>query len=73
MVRRLGRIFWIALLIAGSARAFQVDRFTPQGEVARVNQVHARFSEDMVAFGAQDLPAPFTPQCAEPGNRNNFV
>ena len=68
MARRLGRIFWIALLIAGSARAFQVDRFTPQGEVARVNQVHARFSEDMVPFGAQDLAAPFELDCAERGS-----
>jgi len=68
MPRPIGLIFCLGLLLAGSAQAFQVDRFTPQGEVARVNQVHARFSEDMVAFGAQDLPAPFTPQCAEPGN-----
>jgi len=61
-------IFCIGLLLAGAAQAFQVDRFTPQGEVARVNQAHARFSEDMVAFGAQDLPAPFLLQCPERGS-----
>jgi len=69
MKRRLAAtVLGVALAAAaGAVQAFTVDRFTPQGEVARVNQVHARFSEDMVAFGAQDLPAPFEPQCAEPG------
>jgi len=68
MRRLVGLTFCIGLLLAGAAQAFQVDRFTPQGEVARVNQVHARFSEDMVAFGAQDAPAPFVLQCPERGN-----
>jgi len=68
MPRLVGPLFCVGLLLAGAAQAFQVERFTPQGEVARVNQVHARFSEDIVAFGAQDQPAPFEPDCAEPGS-----
>ena len=66
-LRRVGLSFCAALRVATSAQAFQVDRFTPQGEVARVNQAHARFSEDMVPFGAQDLPAPFEVDCAQRG------
>jgi uncharacterized protein YfaS (alpha-2-macroglobulin family) len=65
--RRVGLSFCAALLLATSAQAFRVDRFTPQGEVARVNQAHARFSEDMVPFGAQDLPAPFEVDCPQRG------
>ncbi|KPK08056.1 MAG: hypothetical protein AMJ64_04595, partial [Betaproteobacteria bacterium SG8_39] len=68
MPRRIGLIFCVGLLLAGAAQAFQVDRFTPQGEVARVTQAHARFSEDMVAFGAQDAPAPFALQCDARGS-----
>jgi len=67
MLRRPGLLVALCLSLAGPAQAFQVERFTPQGEVARVSQVHARFSEDMVAFGAQDAPAPFAPECAERG------
>ena len=49
MLRGIGLALSLGLLLAGPARAYQVDRFTPQGEVARVSQAHARFSEDMVA------------------------
>ena len=48
MPRLVDLTFFIGLLFAAAAQAFQVDRFTPQGEVARVNQVHARFSEDVI-------------------------
>ncbi len=68
MLRRLGLIVCLGLLFAGPAQAFRVERFTPQGEVARVSQAHARFSEDMVAFGAQDAPPPFLLECAERGS-----
>lgn len=40
-----------------------VDSFSPQGEVRSVQQVAVRFSQDMVALGKADAPAPVQLQC----------
>ncbi|MBL8386365.1 MAG: alpha-2-macroglobulin, partial [Burkholderiales bacterium] len=54
-------------VLAAGATAATVERFTPQGEVRAVRQVVARFSEDMVRFGDARAGAPFSAECAEPG------
>jgi hypothetical protein len=51
------------LLASPLAQAFTVTAFSPQGEVSRVRQVTAKFSEAMVAFGAPKAPAPVTLRC----------
>jgi hypothetical protein len=48
---------------AGLAAAATVQTFSPQGEVARVRQLRATFSEPMVRFGDPGLPAPFELRC----------
>lgn len=50
-----------------SSKAPELHLFTPQGEVAKVRQVVARFSEPMVAFGDPLAQAPFTVDCQEKG------
>lgn len=45
----------------------KVVSFSPQGQIAAVRQVVARFSEPMVAFGDPRLPDPFTMQCQGQG------
>lgn len=52
-----------AALLATQAGAFTVTTFSPQGEVSKVNQIAARFSEDMVRFGDPKAPAPFDVRC----------
>lgn len=47
----------------GSARAVTVQTLSPQGEVARVRQARATFSDSMVQFGDPRLPAPFEVRC----------
>ena len=49
--------------LAVPAGVFTVSSFTPQGEVARVRQITAKFSENMVAFGDPKAAAPFTVSC----------
>jgi len=57
------------LCVAGAAvHAATVQTFSPQGEVARVRQVRATFSEPMVRFGDPRLPAPFDLRCPTPGS-----
>jgi alpha-2-macroglobulin len=56
-----------ATLVPGLAQAFVVEKFSPQGDVARVRQVQARFNEAMVTFGNAAQPAPFGVSCSEPG------
>ncbi len=51
------------LLASPLAQAFTVTAFSPQGEVSRVRQVTAKFSEAMVAFGDPKAPAPVTLRC----------
>ena len=43
-----------------------MQTFSPQGEIARVRQARASFSESMVKFGDPRLPSPFEVRCANP-------
>ena len=60
--RRFG-LFLLAALGAGGAQALSVTALSPQGEVAQVRQVVARFSEDAVRFGDPRAPAPLEVRC----------
>lgn len=64
---RLASLVAVALALgseaATAADTFSVASFTPQGEVARVRQITARFSVNMVAFGDPKAAAPFTVSC----------
>ncbi|HSV58367.1 MAG TPA: MG2 domain-containing protein [Variovorax sp.] len=53
------------LIAAGPASALQVSSLTPQGEVARVRQVVARFDEVAVRFGDPRAPAPLAVSCSD--------
>ncbi len=46
-----------------SAVAVTVETLTPQGEIARVRQARATFSDSMVPLGDPRLPAPFEVNC----------
>ncbi len=51
-----------------AAETFKVTSFAPQGDVRNAQQVHIRFSEDVVAFGdPRDRKAPFTTNCTQAG------
>ncbi|HEX2545704.1 MAG TPA: hypothetical protein VHL79_12535, partial [Ramlibacter sp.] len=52
--------------IGGSALALQVTSLTPQGEVAQVRQVVAKFDAPAVTFGDQRAPAPLALTCSDP-------
>ncbi|MBP0599586.1 Ig-like domain-containing protein [Herbaspirillum sp. LeCh32-8] len=56
-------------LPAGTATAANagVVSFSPQGEVARIRQVRARFSEPMVKFGDPKAASPFDVDCSVAG------
>ncbi|MBY0455263.1 MAG: alpha-2-macroglobulin [Burkholderiaceae bacterium] len=54
----------IALACAG-AQALQITSLSPQGEVARVRQVVAKFDAAVVHFGDPKAPAPLTVQCTD--------
>lgn len=56
-----------ALLLALPVRGAELETFTPQGPVAEVRQVQARFSTPMAPLGQADAPAPFAVECA-PGH-----
>ena len=53
----------LAALLAASAQALTITALTPQGEVAQVRQVVAKFSENAVAFGDPKAPAPLAVRC----------
>jgi len=53
------------LLAASGAQALQISRFSPQGEVARIGQVVARFDGAAVAFGDPQAAAPLTLHCSD--------
>ncbi len=58
----------IAALIAAfalPAQALQIISFSPQGEVARVRQVVAKFDESAVSFGDANAPAPLSMSCSD--------
>ena len=50
---------------AWGAQALQITHFSPQGEVARVRQVVAKFDAAAVNFGDPKAPAPITLACSD--------
>ena len=48
---------------AGVATAAQITSLSPQGEVARVRQVVAKFDAPAIHFGSQNQPAPLRLNC----------
>ncbi len=54
-----------ALCVPVAALALQISSFSPQGEVAKVRQVVARFDSAAVRFGDLQAAAPFTVQCGD--------
>ncbi|MDD2712690.1 MAG: alpha-2-macroglobulin, partial [Simplicispira sp.] len=58
--------FTVSLCLAGaSAQALQITHLSPQGEVAQVHQVVARFDGAAVNFGDPRAPAPLALQCSD--------
>ncbi len=64
---RLRNHFFAASVLCApiAALALQISSFSPQGEVAKVKQVVARFDAPAVRFGDPKAPAPFTLQCSD--------
>ncbi|MBC3935870.1 alpha-2-macroglobulin family protein [Undibacterium rugosum] len=55
-------------LLSASALAASIAGFSPQGEIARVRQVRATFSEPAIAFGDPKTENPFDIQCSAAGS-----
>ncbi|MES2936446.1 MAG: MG2 domain-containing protein [Pseudomonadota bacterium] len=53
------------LLAPAGAFALGITSLTPQGEVAKVRQVVAKFDESAVAFGDPKAPAPLSLSCSD--------
>lgn len=53
-----------AVFLSAQAHALQITSLTPQGEVARIRQVVARFDQAAVNFGDPKAPAPLVVSCA---------
>ncbi|MDM0077856.1 MG2 domain-containing protein [Variovorax sp. J2P1-59] len=51
--------------VAGQSHALQITSLTPQGEVARIRQVVARFDQPAVDFGDPKAPAPLALSCTD--------
>jgi hypothetical protein len=51
--------------LAGPALALQITSLTPQGEVARVRQIVAKFDQAAVNFGDPKAPAPLAVSCTD--------
>ena len=63
-IKKAGAI--AALLLAPlGAQAFQIVSLSPQGEVARVRQLVAKFDESAVNFGDPKAEAPLTLSCSD--------
>jgi uncharacterized protein YfaS (alpha-2-macroglobulin family) len=54
-----------AFFLAGPSHALQITSLTPQGEVARIRQVVAKFDQAAVNFGDPKAPAPLAVSCAD--------
>ena len=54
-----------AALSAAGAQALQITSLSPQGEVARVRQVAAKFDTAAVTFGDPKAPAPLSLSCSD--------
>ncbi|MEB0284842.1 hypothetical protein, partial [Sphingomonas sp. 10B4] len=50
-------------MMALPAHALQISSLTPQGEVARVRQIVAKFDQPAVKFGDPKAPAPLVVSC----------
>ncbi len=63
----LPNIILAGSLLAGSvsSHALQVLSLSPQGEVARINQVSVKFDEAVANFGDPKAAAPLTLQCSD--------
>ncbi len=70
-MRRTWLGLWIVITIllssSGYASEQTVSLFFPQGEVKKIRQVTARFSEQMVPFSDPNLVQPFEITCQEKG------
>ena len=64
------RVLCLVLLCCWSSAWAQttVSAFSPEGQVRRVRQAVARFSQPMVAFGDLRAETPFDVECAVPGS-----
>ena len=57
-------VFWgLGALAVLPAHAVQISSLSPQGEVAQVRQLVAKFDAPAVPFGSQNLPAPLRLDC----------
>ena len=52
-------------LLSGPGHALQITSLTPQGEVARVRQIVAKFDQPAVNFGDPKAPAPLAVSCTD--------
>lgn len=66
-LRVLQKLILIGGMVAAawSAQAFQITSLSPQGEVARVRQVVAKFDDSAVNFGDPKAPAPLSLSCTD--------
>ena len=65
-MKSIPKSLWLlGLLAAGSAQALQITQFSPQGEVARVRQVVAKFDSAVITFGDPKAPAPLELRCSD--------
>ncbi|MFM9921806.1 MG2 domain-containing protein [Variovorax sp. H27-G14] len=58
-------LFAAGVLLAGPSFALQITSLSPQGEVARVRQIVAKFDQAAVNFGDPKAPAPLTVSCSD--------
>ncbi len=64
LAHRLARLLpLLSVCVGAAAQAFTITSLSPQGEVAQVRQITARFSENMVPFGTARMPAPLRISC----------
>ncbi|MEO8298664.1 MAG: MG2 domain-containing protein [Burkholderiales bacterium] len=59
----LGALALALLTLCGPARAARITQLSPQGEVAQVRQIVARFDAPVVPFGDPRLPDPLRLRC----------
>ncbi len=52
-------------LLGQNAQAFQITSVSPQGEIASVRQIEAKFDQSAVNFGDPKAPAPLTLTCSD--------
>ncbi len=58
-------LFAAGVMLAGPSFALQITSLSPQGEVARVRQIVAKFDQAAVNFGDPKAPAPLTVSCSD--------